>query len=211
MSALRILGSAQKLVDKHAKLSRELRNLEKEMLVVGVELKKLMTPARSTSLIAMGAPRTVRASVGRSTSKPSTPRASTRKKHKPRNMSSAWGAAQLREVKKLYVSGMTSEEIAKKFNSCGPVILRILRKQRVKIRPRGAKQSNFTVTAENPSGKILEVIQSMATKGVVSLAKVRKEGSAVFGMSNHSIGQCIRVLELKKKLRIDGDIVHLAA
>lgn len=210
MSALRILGSAQKLVDRHAKLSRELRNLEKEMLAVGVELKKLMTPARSTSLIAMGAPRTVRASAGRSTSKPSTNK-SSRGNRKAYNLSSTWSPAKLREVKKLYTNGETSREIADKFKSTGSVILRILRKQRVKIRPRGSKQSNFTVTAENPSGKILEVIQSMATKGVVSLAKVRKEGSAVFGMSNHSIGQCIRVLELQKKLRIDGDIVHLVA
>ena len=113
-----------------------------------------------------------------------------------------------KEILAMYKNGKSVEYVAKVMKVSQGTVYRYLRKGRA-IKAIKPKQSTATWEKASVSDQVLEVITSMATKGVVTRATVRKESKRLFKLNSFQVGQGILILEKQHRVRPDGDTIHV--
>lgn len=173
------------MVDRHARLTKELNGIE-------AEWKKLRMPILLLNQTRRSAPTLTR----------STPK--SRRRRGPNVTTDI-----AKKILGLYGDGKSVEYIAKVVKVAESTVYRCLRKQGA-IKSTKPKQSTIMQETTSVSDKVLDVITSMATKGVVTRATVRKEARRLFKLNPRQVGQGIRALEIQNRVRSDGDTVHIS-
>lgn len=171
------------MVDRHARLTKELNGIE-------AEWKKLRMPIVLLNRTRRSAPTLTRSMPTR---------------RRGPNVTSDIS----KKILGLYGDGKSVQYISKVIKVTPSTVYRCLRKQGA-IKSMRPKQSKVMQENTSVSDKVLDVITSMAAKGVVTRATVRKEAKRLFKLNAHQVGQGIFALERQKRVRPDGDTIHIS-
>jgi hypothetical protein len=169
------------LVDRHAKLARKLDDIRAEWKKLGMPADLLENTARRSA---------VRIPLNTATpTRHRSPKVTT-------------GAT--KKIEAMYKDGKSATYIAKVMKLSPGTVYRHLRTTK-SVKAKQSKVPESTV-----SDKVMEVITSMATHGVVTRDTVRKESKRLFKFNAFQVGQGIATLERQKRVRPDGDTIHVS-